>query len=86
MNVAVSKWGNSLGIRVPSAVVESMGIAAGDTLSYSVKDGTLVLQKELSTRQLFEDFYGKPFDEITTEDIGPGGELDWGDDVGGEAI
>ena len=39
-----------------------------------------------STVEMFEKFYGKPFDKITPEDIGPGGELDWGEDVGGEII
>lgn len=39
-----------------------------------------------STVVMFERFYGKPFDEITPEDLGPGGEIDWGEDVGGEII
>ncbi len=39
-----------------------------------------------STVEMFEKFYGKPFDEITQEDIGPGGEIDWGEDVGGEIL
>lgn len=31
---------------------------------------------EQSTVQLFEQFYGKPFAEITQEDIGPADEID----------
>jgi len=84
MNVAISKWGNSLGIRIPATIVEAMNIQAGDTLSYEMKDDSFVLRKKTSTRQLFESFYGKSFDDITSEDIGKGDELDWGEDVGGE--
>ena len=28
----VSKWGNSLAVRLPKALVETMGLAAGDVL------------------------------------------------------
>lgn len=44
------------------------------------------MQTEESTVELFEKFYGKPFDQITEEDVGPGGEIDWGEDVGEEAV
>lgn len=39
-----------------------------------------------STKEIFEEFYKKPFEEITKEDIGGGIEMDWGPDVGGEII
>ena len=39
-----------------------------------------------STKEIFEEFYKKPFEEITKEDIGDGVEMDWGPDVGGEII
>lgn len=41
-------------------------------------------QPKKSATQKFEVSYGKPFDEIIPEDIGPGGELDRGEDAGGE--
>lgn len=39
-----------------------------------------------TTKQIFEEFYNKPFEEITAEDIGEGEVIDWGPDVGGEII
>lgn len=39
-------------------------------------------EKRISTAELFEEFYRKLIDELTEEDLGPGGELDWGEDVG----
>ena len=44
------------------------------------------MQKELTTEQLFEHFYNKPYPSITPEDIGNAEEIDWGEDVGGEII
>lgn len=84
MNVAISKWGNSIGIRIPVVVAESLGLQAGDQLVYELKDGGLFMRKKQSTAQMFEQFYGKPFAEITQADIGNAEEIDWGEDVGGE--
>ena len=86
MTVTVSKWGNSSGIRIPTVVINALGISNGDELSYELIGDKVVLQKNKSTEQMFEEFYGKPFSEITETDIGPGEEMDWGEDVGGEII
>lgn len=86
MTVTVSKWGNSSGIRIPTVVLNSLNIKNGDELSFEIDDGRVIFTKEKTTKQLFEEFYGKPYDTITTEDIGGAKELDWGKDIGGEII
>ncbi len=86
MNVAVSKWGNSIGIRIPMLISESLGLRAGDHVTCEMRDGGVFMKKEQSTAQMFEQFYGKPFEEITQEDLGNAGEIDWGEDVGGEVF
>ena len=86
MQITVSKWGNSLGIRIPTSVINALSIKNGDNISYEVKDNSLVLKKEMTTKEMFESFYKKPIDELTIEDLGPSGELDWGNDVGGEVF
>ena len=86
MNVHVSKWGNSIGIRIPVTVTETLGLKAGDQVSFELKDGGMFLKKNQSTSQMFEEFYGKPFAEITPKDLGPVEIIDWGEDVGSEAI
>lgn len=86
MKVAVSKWGNSLGIRIPMAVTEYLGLKAGDQIAYELKDGAMYMKKQQSTSEMFEQFYGKPFSEITQSDLGPSEEIEWGEDVGGEII
>jgi antitoxin MazE len=45
--VRVSKWGNSLAVRLPKALVEKMGLRAGDEINIvDVAERTLVVQKE----------------------------------------
>ncbi len=91
MDVTVSKWGNSSGIRIPAIVVNALNIHDGDVLEYEIQGDTMILKKKpepvkKSTKQLYEDFYGKSYEDITDEDIGYGEEIDWGEDVGGEVI
>lgn len=84
MNIAISKWGNSIGIRIPVIVTESLGLRAGDQVVFEIKDGGMFIKKKQSTSQMFEQFYGKPYEEITQEDLGTAETLDWGEDIGGE--
>ena len=43
----VSKWGDGLAVRLPKALVEKMGLRAGDELSIvDVVERTLVVQKQ----------------------------------------
>ena len=86
MNVTISKWGNSLGIRVPAIIAETLGLRVGDQVNFELKDGGMFMKKKQSTYQMFEEFYGKPFSEITLDDLGFAEEIDWGEDVGGEII
>jgi antitoxin MazE len=44
----VSKWGNSLAVRLPKALVEQLGLKEGDDLNVvAAKDGTI----EVETRE-----------------------------------
>ena len=46
MIVTVSKWGNSLGIRVPSDITAAIGINEGDKVEISGRpDGSIVIRK-----------------------------------------
>jgi antitoxin MazE len=43
----VSKWGDSLAVRLPKALVEKMGLRVGDELNIvDVVEQTLVVEKE----------------------------------------
>ena len=86
MKLTLSKWGNSLAVRIPAKTIDSLKLEAGDKIELQLKDGGMFLKKEESTIDIFEKFYGKPFSEITLDDIGPAKEIDWGEDVGGEVL
>jgi antitoxin MazE len=40
----VSKWGNSLGLRLPKSVAREAQIGEGDTVDVSVSNGTIVVR------------------------------------------
>lgn len=43
--IHVTKWGNSLGFRIPRGIAESMDIEAGDTLELTPSEGGLLIRK-----------------------------------------
>lgn len=44
--VQVSKWGNSLAVRLPKALVEKLGLAAGDELNVvEARKGRIAVEK-----------------------------------------
>lgn len=45
-----------------------------------------IKKERKSTKELFEDFYRKPFSEMFKEDLGNTEEMDFGEDVGNEKI
>ena len=46
----------------------------------------LMIKKATNTAQMFEQFYSKPFPEITLTDIGDAEKIEWGEDVEGELL
>lgn len=49
----VSKWGNSLAVRLPAAVVEALDLKAGDEIDIHVHgDRTFSLSRKQGARQL----------------------------------
>jgi antitoxin MazE len=52
----ISKWGDSLAVRLPKALVEKMGLRAGDELNIvDVIERTLVVQKEERRKAALEE-------------------------------
>lgn len=47
MELTVSKWGNSLAVRLPAESAKRIGVGEGDTLIAEVSDGKLVLVAEV---------------------------------------
>jgi antitoxin MazE len=56
LTMQVSKWGDSLAVRLPKALVEKMGLRAGDELNIvDVIERTLVVQKEERRQAALEE-------------------------------
>ncbi|MGB8401888.1 AbrB/MazE/SpoVT family DNA-binding domain-containing protein [Bradyrhizobium sp.] len=48
----ISKWGNSLAVRLPKALVDQLGLKEGDELNVvAVKDGTIAVETREAQRQ-----------------------------------
>jgi antitoxin MazE len=72
----VSKWGNSLGIRIPSALASQAGLSDGTRVEVSVEEGQVVIRK---ARYSLESLLAQITDENRHE------ETSTGDPVGREA-
>jgi antitoxin MazE len=44
MTTQVSRWGNSLGVRLPKAVAGEVQLGEGDTVQLSVDNGAIVIR------------------------------------------
>ena len=65
MNVKVSKWGNSLGLRIPKSAVETLGLNDNDTVSIETKGKSIIIKsakKPLTLEKIFENWDGEPYD------------------------
>jgi antitoxin MazE len=84
MKVKIAKWGNSLGVRLPKAAVESAGLEPGTELDLVVEG------RDLRLRRLAKIPYYRLEDLLAEMDwLGPGNlpeMIDWGPDVGAEII
>jgi antitoxin MazE len=76
MTVAIKKWGNSLALRIPKDIAQTLHIENESILELSIKDGALVIEPQKST--LLESLVSRiDADNIHTE-------IDMGKVVGNE--
>ncbi len=76
MTVSIKRWGNSLALRIPKDIAQTLHIENESTLELSIKDGALVIEPQKST--LLESLVSRiDADNIHTE-------IDTGKAVGNE--
>lgn len=44
MQTHIHKWGNSLGLRIPSQVAKQLGLHLGSLVNIEIKDSKLIIQ------------------------------------------
>ena len=77
-NTHLAKWGTSLAVRIPKAIVEAAGLHPDDELEIELQDGVIVIQAAANKPTLEQ-----LVDAITLENCHPA--TDWGQPVGKEA-
>lgn len=70
----ISKWGNSLGVRIPHSVAKQLGITENEPVEIIVEDNHILIQKVYRLKSLLA--------QVTPENIHS--EIDTGTSVGGE--
>ena len=78
MEARIRKWGNSLGLRIPKAFAEEVGVDAGSAVDLSVQDGELVVRVRRPTVLRLDDLLAG----VTPENIH--GEVETGPPLGRE--
>lgn len=61
MLMSVTKWGNSLGVRIPRPIANKIGIQDGTPIDISIQDHHIVIRKGYSLQSLL--------DQVTSENI-----------------
>ena len=79
MQVQLSKWGNSLGLRLPRALAQQIGASEGQKVNIVADGARLIIEPvapALSLRDLLVNMTPKAM----------GAAFDWGEDVGRERV
>jgi antitoxin MazE len=74
----VTKWGNSLGVRIPRALANQIELTEGMQVGISIVDGKLVIQPEHRHKYTLDEL----LDGMTSENCHI--EVDLGEPVGNE--
>ena len=79
MQVKLQKWGNSLGVRIPSNIVKSMKLNRDDVLDIENVDGKIIIsiikKKSVSLKELFKNYKGENLTKEFSWDAPQGKEI-----------
>ncbi len=79
MQVQISRWGNSLGVRIPKDVARRAGLSEGARVEIEAEDNRIVIAPS-APRYRLEDLLEGMTPEAMRE------AFDWGRDLGREAV
>ena len=82
MQMHITRWGNSLGVRIPKDLARRLGMTEGTVVEVTAEDDRLVLQTAKPTSRLEELLEGMT-PKAMHEALDWEG---WGDDVGRENV
>ena len=79
MQVQISKWGNSLGVRVPKDVAAKLGLTEGSRVDVSIEGNRLVISTKRPVYTLDELLVGMTPESMCNA-------FEWGPDTGREIV
>jgi antitoxin MazE len=79
MHITTSRWGNSLGVRIPKDIAERVGLTVGDSVDVEAKDGQIVISLRRRRYWLADLLVGMTPSAMHEA-------FDWGPDVGREIV
>ena len=82
MNAEVKKSGNSLAVRLPRDLAQSLQLQDGSPVELELKDGALVIRPQHSTRRQGGPTLDQLLLGVTPDTVHPA--TDWGEPVGSE--
>lgn len=82
MRTVISKWGNSLAIRIPASFAKDASLFEGGQVALSLKNGGLFVEPVKKKRKLKKYSLSKLLEGITEDNLHP--EIDTGSPQGGE--
>ncbi len=82
MEAVLRKWGNSIGLRIPTGLIAELNLSENSTVDLRVEDGKLIVSPKRQGRK-WKYSLGELLAGVTQENMHP--ETDWGIPVGDEA-
>lgn len=79
MQVLISKWGNSLGLRLPRALTAAIGVSEGQKVEIRAEGGKLIVEPARTPLTWEKMLENTDPDELRKA-------WDWGEDVGREIV
>jgi antitoxin MazE len=65
METRIQKWGNSLGVRIPKAFADEIGLKHNSTVEVMMKEGELIIKPVVERKWTLEQL----LDAVTEENI-----------------
>ena len=79
MHVQLSKWGNSVGLRLPRALASQIGVQEGQKVNVIAEGGRLIIEP-IAVAWSLEDLL------VGMTPLAMADAFNWGEDVGREAV
>jgi antitoxin MazE len=79
MRAQITRWGNSLGLRVPKEIATHVGLKAGDRVEITAEEGRIIVSVARPVYSLDELLVGMTPDDMHAA-------YDWGVEVGREVV